>query len=212
MSRVCVTFCQPTSNPLDKHPYAVCGFCTQARLSQPTAHPANTSLCCMWYSRAGFVIWHRQNRWPLLCLQGSPAAHAKLGELLASHTALTAPRDPLTTKIGSDGDGLMSPSQPAQQKQHLTASREDIVSLNQAMLSRFGGRDLASVNMPGFGTFGDIALAFGLPHIYEGFLQKKLEVNPYAAVLIVISSIQSLVVPAIASLEASHVHGMPCSW
>ncbi len=71
----------------------------------------------------------------------------------------------------------MSPTQPAEEKQDLTACREDIVSLMQAMFSRFEGRDLASVNMPGFGTFGDIALAFGLPHIYEGFLQKMLEVN-----------------------------------
>lgn len=58
----------------------------------------------------------------------------------------------------------------------LTACKEDIVSLIQAMFSRFNGRNLASVDMPGFGTFGDIALAFGLPHIYEGFLKKQMEV------------------------------------
>ncbi len=156
-----MTCCQLASGCPRKQSYVVCSFCTHAHLSQPTAHPsANTSLRCRWYSRAGFVIWHRQNRWPLLCLQGSPAAHAQLGELLASHTALTAPRDPPTAKTDSDGDGLMSPSQPTQENS-LTVCREDIVSLIQAMFSRFEGRDLANVDTPGFGTFGDIALAQG---------------------------------------------------
>ncbi len=148
---------------------------SQPAYSSPTCKP---SLRCRWYSRAGFVIWHRQNRWPVLCLQGSSAAHAKLGELLASYPALTAPRHPSTGKADPHGDGLMSPSQAAQEKQDLTACREDIVSLIQAMFSHFDRRNLASVKTPGFGTFGDIALAFGLPHIHEGFLKKKLEVNP----------------------------------
>lgn len=137
MSRVCLTCCQPASSCPNKQLSAVCEFCTHAHLSQPTAHPSvNTSLCYRWYSRAGFVMWHRQKRWPLLCLQGRSAAHAKLGQLLASHTALTALRSPPTAKIDSNGDGFLSPSQPAQEKQDLTACKEDIVSLIQAMFSR----------------------------------------------------------------------------
>ncbi|DBA68337.1 TPA: hypothetical protein ACH3X2_013648 [Trebouxia sp. C0005] len=127
------------------------------------------------YSRAGFVIWHRQNQWPLKYVQCSSVAHAKLRQLLASHTALTAPADPPTAKADSDGDGSMSPSQPIQEEQDLIACRQDIVSLIPAIFSRFEGKDLASFDTPGFGTFGDIALAFGLPHIYVGFLKKKLK-------------------------------------
>lgn len=178
MSIVCMTCCQPASSRPNKPSSAVCEFCTQAHVSQSTAHPsANMSLRCRRYSRAGFVIWHRQNQWPLKYVQCSSVAHAKLRQLLASHTALTAPADPPTAKADSDGDGSMSPSQPIQEEQDLIACRQDIVSLIPAIFSRFEGKDLASFDTPGFGTFGDIALAFGLPHIYVGFLKKKLKVN-----------------------------------
>ncbi len=128
------------------------------------------SVFCSCYSTAGFVIWHPKNRWPVLCLQGSSAAHAKLRQLLVNHEALTAQREPPTAKADSDGDGSMSPSQPAQEKQDLTACRKDIVSLIQAMFSHFGSHDLTSVDTPGYGSFGDIALAFG-------FLNNKLKVG-----------------------------------
>jgi len=160
----------------------------QALLSQPTAHTsASENIFCRWYSRAGFAIWHPKSWWPVFCRQGSSAANAKLGQLLLSQRALTAHNDLLVAKADSGGDCFMSPSQPAQEKQDLTASREDIVSLIQAMYSQFEGRDLASVDTPGFGTFGGIALAFGLPHIHEDILKSKLRVSAFAVALAVIS-------------------------
>jgi len=135
------------------------------------------SILCRGCSTAGFVIWHPKNRWPVLCFQGISAAHAKLRQLLDNHQALTAQRDPLTAKADSSGDGSMSPSQPAQETQDLTACKEDIVSLIQAIFSHFWSYDLTSVNTPGYGSFEDIALAFGLP--YEGFLNNKFKVGSF---------------------------------
>ncbi|DBB06171.1 hypothetical protein WJX82_003786 [Trebouxia sp. C0006] len=123
-------------------------------------------------SMAGFVIWHPKNRWPLLCFQGISAAHAKLRQLLDNHQADSTKRTP-------DCKGrlkwrwvhvTLSASSGAQD---LTACKEDIVSLIQAIFSHFWSYDLTSVNTPGYGSFEDIALAFGLP--YEGFLNNKFK-------------------------------------
>ena len=149
----------------------------KTHVSQPEAYtPASMSILCRSYSTAGFVIWHPQDRWPVLCFQGISAAHAKLRQLLVKHEALTAQRGPLTAKADSDDEGSMSPSQPAQETQDLTACKEDIVSLMQAMFSHFQSIDLIGVNTPGYGSFEDIALAFGLP-LYEGFLNNKFKVG-----------------------------------
>lgn len=125
---------------------------------------------------AGFVIWHPKNRWPLLCFQGISAAHAKLRQLLDNHQADSTKRPP-------DCKGrlkwrwvhvTLSASSGAQD---LTACKEDIVSLIQAIFSHFWSYDLTSVNTPGYGSFEDIALAFGLP--YEGFLNNKFKVGSF---------------------------------
>ena len=150
------------------------------------------NILCRWYSRAGFAIWHPKSWWPVFCLrQGSSAACAKIGQLLLSHKALTAHNDLLAAKAEAGGSVSMSPTQPAQEKQDLTACREDIVGLIQAMYSQFERRDLASVDTPGFGIFGDIALAFGLPHIHEGVLKNKLWVSAFAVAVAVISVLHS---------------------
>ena len=149
----------------------------KAHLSQLEAYtPARMSILCRCYSTAGFVTWHPKNRWPVLCLQGISAAHAKLCQLLVNHEALTAQRDPLTAQADSDGDGSTSPSQLAQETQDLTACREHIVSLMQAMFSHLESCDLTSVDTPGYGSFEDLALAFGLP-LYERFLNYKFRVG-----------------------------------
>lgn len=46
------------------------------------------------------------------------------------------------------------------------------------MYSHFEGSNLASVDMPGFGAFGDVAMAFGLPHIHKDVLKSKLRGRP----------------------------------
>lgn len=112
------------------------------------------------------------------CLQGSSAAHAKLAQLLVNHEALTAHTDPLSAKADSGGDEIVSLTRSAQEKQDLTACREDIVSIIQAMFSHLQGKDLVSVVTPGYGTFGDIALPYGLAHIHKGFLEKRMQVSP----------------------------------
>ncbi len=163
-----------------------------ALLSQATAHTsANVNISCRWYSQAGFAIWHPKSWWPVFCRQGSSAAHAKLGQLLLSHRALTAHNDLLAAKAEAGGSVSMSPTQPAQEKQDQTACKEDIVGLIQAMYNQFERRDLASVDTPGFGIFGDIALAFGLPHVHKGVLTHKLWVSAFAVAVAVIFVLHS---------------------
>ena len=55
------------------------------------------------------------------------------------------------------------------------------------MYSQFEGSNLASVDMPGFGAFGDVAMAFGLPHIHKDVLKSKLRVSAFANALAAIS-------------------------
>lgn len=91
-------------------------------------------------------------------------------------TALTAQHEPVAATADSQGNTHMSASQASQEQAEATGCR-DIVSLIQAMHQNFASEDLSSVEVPGYDTFGDIALAFDLPNVYEELLRDKLKVS-----------------------------------
>ena len=59
----------------------------------------------------------------------------------------------------------------------MTGCRADIVSLIQAMHHTFAFYDLDDIEGPDFQTFGDIALAFDLPNVYQKLTEDSLEVS-----------------------------------
>jgi len=166
--------------------------------------PWKASICCLWMLQSNSAKAHLSQPEPYtpasmsILYRGAPRLGLWSGiPRIAGHSSAfkafqppmpscvscwtiirpTAQRDPLIAKADSSGDGSMSPSQPAQETQDLTACKEDIVSLIQAIFSHFLSYDLTSVNTPGYGSFEDIALAFGLP--YEGFLNNKFKVGSF---------------------------------
>lgn len=118
-------------------------------------------------------MWPCQNRWPVFCRQGVPAAYTKLEELIARHTALTAA---FLDAVHLIPDETM-PSEPSQAQQELAACRGDIVGLIQAMHSElhYNG-ELEAQTVPGFESFGHVALAFELPDIFQDLLERRLQV------------------------------------
>lgn len=121
-------------------------------------------------------MWPCQNRWPVFCRQGVPAAYTKLEELIARHTALTASL-PDAVHPTPNENSPVSASEPSQAQQELAACREDIVGLIQAMHSElYWNGHLEDQTLPGFESFGDVALAFGLPDIYQDLLERRLQV------------------------------------
>lgn len=136
--------------------------------------------CCRWKYRAGFVIWARQNRWPNFCRQGISAAFTKLDELVAAHKALKAQTDSADLLPDGAGDVCMSPAGSNQEEQALEAYREDVVSLIQSMYSRFKNElsyDETPESVSGFEDLGLVAMAFGLPDVYQSLLQDSLQVS-----------------------------------
>ena len=124
--------------------------------------------------------------------------------MITTYRAFTAPDDPAAATGVPSGVTSMFPPQPYQeeldltgqqkrhwarhqkeylaghQKQTLAGCRTDIVSLIQAMYKCFGAKDLWSTTTLkelGYKTFGDLALAFGLPWIYEEILATELKVS-----------------------------------
>lgn len=68
-------------------------------------------------------------------------------------------------------------SEPSQAEQELAACREDIVSLIQAMHhENYWSCCMEKQSIAGFERFGDVALAFELPSIYQDVLEKRLKV------------------------------------
>lgn len=125
----------------------------------------------------------------MFCKQDVSAAFTKLKELIADHTALTA-----LTVVPSTLDANVSllASPPSQAEQELAACKEDIVSLIQAM---YRGGHSEKQTVPGFESFGDIAVAFKLHSVYEGLLKNRLQVHKLALVAPVVSWCR---------------HGLPC--
>ena len=136
--------------------------------------------CCRWKYRACFVIWARQNRWPNFCRQGISAAFTKLGELVAAHKTLKAQTDAADLAPEAAGDVCMSPASSNQEEQALEACREDVVSLIQTMYSQFKDElcdDEVSNSVPEYEDLGLVAMAFGLPGVYQSLLQDSLQVS-----------------------------------
>ena len=75
----------------------------------------------------------------------------------------------------ADGDVCMS---TAHAEQDTAQCREDIVSLLEAMHSQLKDQ-LEQGKVPGFDSFADIALAFGLSSIFMNLLEISLEVGQY---------------------------------
>ena len=123
-------------------------------------------------------MWPRKNRWPVFCQQGISAACAKLAELIAHPTALAALTDVPPPTLDTDENAFLSASlEPSQAKQELAACKEDIVSLIQAMFHEpWWLEELDQQTIPGFESFGDVALAFELPSLYEALLENRLKV------------------------------------
>ena len=121
-------------------------------------------------------MWPCQNRWAVFCRQGVPAAYTKLEELIARHTALTTSL-PEAVHVIPDETLPLSASEPSQAQQELAACRKDTVGLIQAMHRElYWNGGLEEQTVPGFESFGHVALAFELPGIYQDLLEKRLQV------------------------------------
>ena len=150
--------------------------------------------CCRWKYRAGFVMWPRQNRWPVFCRQGVSAAYTKLTQLIASHQVLLAQTTAALPAPAADGDVSMLPSEASQAEQELVACKEDISSLIQAMYSHLRS-ELVRDNGSGYERFGDIAVTFELPLVYEGLLNFRLKVCKLTLLVLVCEICCSRLIP-----------------
>ena len=124
-------------------------------------------------------MWPRKNRWLVLCWQGISAAYTKLKELIANHARLAAQAAVVPPASDADGNVAMLPSEPSQAEQEVAACKEDIRSLIQGMYKQLK-EELYKDTVPGYESFGDIALAFQLPSVYEDLLRDKLKVSKLA--------------------------------
>ena len=127
-------------------------------------------LCCRCKSRAGFVIWTRQNRWPVFCRQGFTAAANKLQDMVA---ALGPSLGQIET---APHLGISSGSDPAAAETPESTGRQEAVRLMFAMNRKFSS-DVAALTVPGYDSFGDLALALDRPWIYKCLLAKRLAVS-----------------------------------
>ena len=116
----------------------------------------------------------------MFCRQGISAAYTKLKELVANHDTLAAQAAVVPPASNTGGNLAMSPAEPSQAEQELVACKEDIVSLIQAMYKQLK-EELYQDTVPGYESFGDIALAFELPCVCEDLLKDKLEVSKVAS-------------------------------
>ena len=133
---------------------------------------------CRWTSRAGFVIWSRQNRWSVFCLQGMNEAWVKLEDLLAQHKTLKQQSTKQSTADGLSDMDVDSPHEPSELPVDpaLEACSHAIIDLMQAMYGHFGDAVDRGDLLDGF-RFADIALAFGLMDVYQGILKSQSEVS-----------------------------------
>ena len=122
-------------------------------------------------------MWPRQNRWPVFCQQGVSAAYNTLQQLIANHRVLSAQTTSSLQAPKISGDVAMLHVEASQAEQKLAACKGDIVSLIQAMYSQLICKlHKDQTLLPEYESFGDIALAFELPSVYEGRLRCKLQV------------------------------------
>ena len=121
-------------------------------------------------------MWPCQKRWLVFCRQGVSAAYIRLRELIAKHTTLTVQTSVAAPAPDTDSGVAMLAAEPSQAEQELAACKQDIVSLIQAMYKQLKQK-LHQETVPGYESFGDIALAFELPSLYEALLKDSLEVS-----------------------------------
>ena len=91
---------------------------------------------------------------------------------MADHRALTVQCQTEAAALCSDVN-----FPPSQNGADLTRSRNNVVSLIQAMYSQFSWRQLQLCKVPGFGPYTDVTLTFDLLFIYEGILRADLEAS-----------------------------------
>ena len=121
-------------------------------------------------------MWPHTNRWLVFCRQGISAAVHRLGQML-EHLGPALGQDP--TPPAHQGPSHALPPDPAASQD---SRRGEVVSLVQAMYYRFEG-SLNDVTIPGFESFGALALALDEAWIFTGLLNLRLAVSNISAVL-----------------------------
>ena len=142
--------------------------------------------CYRWKYRAAFVIWARENRWPIFCHQGADASFAKLNQLIATYKARQT-ISPASLVARVSDDAVASGSGPSKQELPPAALQENIGRLICAMYYAFGPKNdyycrslLGEFQVSGHADFGDVARAFGLPWIAENIIKSRFEVSNVA--------------------------------
>ena len=129
------------------------------------------------------MIWARQHRWHLFCRQQhSAAAFARLSDMVAAYKDLEAQSDSAVPNTDIPLDAAAQADQLTIKQQKLTSCREDIQGLVQAMYDQYGSEldpeqdPESSYHVPGYNSFAEAALAFGLPEVVVGLLKIRLRV------------------------------------
>ena len=130
-------------------------------------------LLCRWRSRVGFVVWPRKSRWAVFVRQGAAAAFTQLRLMITALENASA----TTTKPSLPMGNSMPPQ--TVEEDDTASDRLEIALLISAMYQEFKSswRVFDEHKVPGFDSFGEMAIAFGLPDVYPGILMQKLKVR-----------------------------------
>ena len=136
-----------------------------------------SGLLCRWRSQLGFVVWLRKSRWAVFVRQGAAAAFTQLRLMVA---ALDTPEgSSATTTRPSLPMGSSIPPVQTAQDDDTASDRVEIALLISTMYQEYKSswRVFDEHKVPGFDSFKELALGFGLSHLYPEILVQKLHVR-----------------------------------